>query len=96
MPLIRIASIEEFTERAEGRDFEICKHIYAAVMKAMKKGHKTVKVFDLVLDTDPLHKYAFSLSKSQWKKALESCLEAYTQEELYEDCTQIKALIESL
>ena len=96
MPVLRVESIEDFTKRTEDRDFEICKHIYAAVQKAIAKNTKTVKVFDLVLDTDPYSKYAFSLERGQWRQALESCLEAYTKVELYEDCTTIKSLIESL
>lgn len=96
MPVIRVADIEEFTRRTDERDFEICKHIYEAIQKAIKRNIKTVKVFDLVLDADPLHKYSFSLSKDQWKTALNSCLDAYTAQELYEECTQIKSIINSL
>lgn len=96
MPTLRIENIQEFTRRTEDRDFEICQHIYTAVQKAMTKKMKAVKVFDLVLETDPSYVYAFSLDRSQWKQALQACLEAYTREELYEDCSKIKLLLESI
>jgi len=96
MSKIVVESLESFKERAESADFEICKYIYAAVRKGIDKNYRTVKVFDLVLKGDPMHEYSFTLSKEQWKKALTTCLEAYSTQELYEECIIIQKLIATL
>ncbi len=96
MPILEIDSYEEFSKRTEERDFVICTFILSAIRKGCAKNYNKVKVFDLVLRTDPKHSYAFSLERSQWKKALNSCLEAYAERELYEECTRIKELLDSL
>lgn len=96
MSRIEVESLESFKERAESADFEICKHIYAAIKKGMDKNYKTVKVFDLILKGDPMHEYSFTLSKEQWKKALSTCLDAYSNQELYEECIIIQKMIKSL
>lgn len=96
MPILEINNYEEFIRRTTERDFEICEFILAAIRKGHAKRYNKVKVFDLVMKTDPAHKYAFSLEKSEWKKALTACIEAYTERELYEECTEIKALLQSL
>lgn len=96
MPKLYIDTFEEFKTRTEKRDFEICTFIYAAVKKGVDRGYNKVKVFDMVLKADPTHEYSFSLDRSQWKKALDSCLEAYAEQDLFDDCINIKALRDSL
>lgn len=96
MSRLIVESIEDFKEKAESANFEICKHIYPAIKRGIENNRKTVKVFDLILKGDPMHEYSFSLSKEQWKRALTTCLEAYTHQELYEDCIVIQKLIATL
>lgn len=96
MSKIMVESLESFKERTEGADFEICQHIYTAVKKGIEKNYKNVKVFDLLIKGDPMHEYAFTLSKAQWKKALSTCLDAYANKELYEECIVIQNLLKTL
>lgn len=96
MPILEIDNYEEFVKRTEDKDFEICTYIFAAIKKGHAKKFNKVKVFDMVMKTDPAHKYGFSLERSEWKKALNTCLEAYAERELYEECVEIKSLLKSL
>lgn len=96
MPKLYIDSVEEFRKRVETADFEICTFIYSAVKRGASRGYSKVKVFDMVVKHDPATEYSFSLERPQWKKALESCIRVYSEQELYEDCIEIKRLLESL
>lgn len=96
MARITVESIEDFKQKAEEADFEICEHIYHAVKKGIEKNQRSVKVFDLVIKGDPMHEYAFTLSREQWEKALTTCIEAYSAQELYEECITIQKLIKNL
>jgi len=96
MPILQLNSYEEFVKRTEDKDFEICTYIFEAIKKGHAKEYTKVKVFDMVMKTDPIHKYGFSLERSEWKKALVACIESYAERELYEECTEIKALLDSI
>ncbi len=96
MSKLIVESIEDFKERAENANFEICKHIYPAIKRGIEKKRRSVKVFDLILRGDPMHEYSFTLDKSQWRKALTTCLESYSNQELYEDCIIIQKLLADL
>lgn len=96
MSKIIVESLEDFKEKAENANFEICKYIYPAIKRGIEKQRRSVKVFDLILKGDPMHEYSFTLDKAQWKKALTTCLEAYSNQELYEDCIVIQKLLANL
>jgi hypothetical protein len=96
MSKLMVESLEDFKEKAEGASFEICKHIYPAIKRGIEKETKTVKVFDLIIKGDPMNEYSFTLVKGQWRKALTTCLESYSNEELYEDCIVIQKLLATL
>ena len=96
MPILELENYEEFVKRTEVKDFEICTYILAAVRRGHARKYNKVKVFDMIMKTDPTHSYSFSLERSEWKKALTACLEAYADRELYEECSEIKSLLESL
>lgn len=96
MPVLELNSYEEFIQRTEDKDFEICTYIFTGIKKGYVKKYNKVKVFDMVMKTDPLHKYSFSLERSEWKTALVTCIESYAERELYEECTEIKALLDSI
>lgn len=96
MSKLIVTSIEDFKEKAEGASFEICKYIYPAIKRGIERGVRSVKVFDLIIKGDPMNEYSFTLEKSQWRKALTTCLESYSNEELYEECIIIQKLLTQL
>ena len=88
-------SFDEFRERVEGKDFEIASAIYEAISKGYSSNSKQVTAFNFKQKgSDSI--YGFSLSREQWPLALNTCLEIYAEQELYEECTEIKNLINSL
>ena len=95
MSRLVVESLEDFKQKAENANFEICQHIYNAVKRGIERKSKSVKVFDLVLKGDPMHEYSFTLVRDQWPKALNTCLESYSNQELYEECIIIQKLIKS-
>jgi len=95
MPTLTVECFEEFQERSEGQDFEIITYIYQAIKKGLAKGYKKVKVMKVIMKDEPGSWFDFYLEESEWLNALHICLDHYTIQELFEDCIEIKALIES-
>jgi hypothetical protein len=40
--------------------------------------------------------YYLELEKSQWKQALQTCIDRFIEEEKYEECSKIKVLIDKI
>ena len=88
-------SFNEFRERVEGKDIEIASAIYEAISKGYKRNAKQVTAFNFRQEgSDSI--YGFSLSREQWPLALNTCLEIYAEQELYEECVNIKNIINGL
>ena len=88
-------SFDEFRERVEGKDFEIASAIYEAISKGYSRNAKQVTAFNFKQKgSDDI--YGFSLSREQWPLALNTCLEIYAEQELYEECIKIKNIINGL
>ena len=95
MKLFEGHSISEFRERVEGRDFEVASAIYEAIKKGYNRKTKQVTAFNFrQKGSDDI--YGFSLSREQWPLALNTCLEIYTEQELYEECIVIKNILNEL
>jgi hypothetical protein len=96
MKQIAVSTLSEFKAKLESNDLEITEVIYASIKRGMTKKYKTVNVFDVQLREDPLNVYKFKLEKDQWSFALTKCLEVFSENEMYERCSQIQGLIKEL
>jgi len=88
-------SFSEFRLRVEGKDFEVVSAIYEAISKGYKSKKKQVTAFNF-RQKGSNDIYGFSLSREQWPLALNTCLDIYAEQELYEECSKIKNIINGL
>jgi hypothetical protein len=95
MKLFEGYSFNEFRERIEGKDIEVASAIYEAIKKGYTRKVKQVTAFEFKQKgSDSI--YGFSLSREQWPLALSTCLEIYAEQELYEECIDIKNMLNEL
>ena len=88
-------SFNEFRERVEGKDIEVASAIYEAIKKGYNRKAKQVTAFEFRQQgSDSI--YGFSLSREQWPLALSTCLEIYAEQELYEECINIRDILNGL
>lgn len=95
MKLFEGNSFAEFRERVESKDIEVAEAIYNSIKQGYNKKKNEVTAFEFI-EKGGNDIYGFSLSREQWKMALNTCLEIYTEQELYEDCSNIINLINTL
>jgi len=95
MPTLTVECFEEFQERTKIQDFEIITYIYQAIKKGLTRGYKKVKVMKVIMKDEPGSWFDFYLEDSEWLNALNVCLDHYTIQELFEDCIEIKNLIDT-
>lgn len=86
-------SFEDFKERIGNGETLICAYMLKAIKKGLNRNFKRVKVFAFEVADQPGVRFDFFLDKEQWPITLEGILDAYTRDELYEQCTEVYSLI---
>jgi hypothetical protein len=95
MKLFEGDTFAEFRERVESKDIEVAEAIYGSIKQGYSKQKSEVTAFEFK-EKGSNDIYGFSLSREQWNMALDTCLAIYAEQELYEECTEIKNLINLL
>lgn len=94
MKAFKVDSFESFVKRVEGKDLEISTEIYSKITKGHKRGFKKVKVFTIMVNNN--ERYDFEIERSEWSKALNTCLEVFAENDMFEECIEIKSILEQL
>jgi hypothetical protein len=96
MELYIIDDWEEMDDALRNGDLEVINTVCKVVKKGVKRKFKKVTMFSVAFRDEPDYAYDWILESSQYKTMLENCLDVYTQHEMYEECIDIKNLIDTL
>jgi len=69
----------------------VFKETYLGIKDAIDSKKKTAILFELEKSD-----YYIEIEKSDWKQALESCIDKFVETEQYEKCSEIKDLIDKI
>jgi len=86
-------SFDDFKDRISNGETVICNYMLKAIRKGLSNNYKRVKVFAFEVKDQPGVRFDFFLDKEQWSFTLEGILDAYTRDELYEQCKEVYDLI---
>lgn len=93
---ITVNTLAEFKTKLESKDVDIATVIYEAVKKGITRKYKSVGVFNVLLKKDPLSVYKFKLERSQWGTALNTCMEIFSMNDMFEECIEIQEFLKKL
>lgn len=94
MKVFKVDSFESFVKRIEGKDLEISTEIYSKITKGHKRGFKKVKVFTVMIKNGEC--FDFEIERGEWNKALNTCMEVFAENDMFEECIEIKSILEHL
>jgi hypothetical protein len=94
MKVFQTETFEDFIKRVEGKDLEISSEIYSKITKAHKRNFKKVKVFTVSLRNGD--QFDFEIDRSEWSKALNTCMDTFASNDMFEECIEIKTLLKQL
>ena len=63
----------------------------AGIREAISNKNKTATLFQIAKSD-----YYLELDESQWKQALQTCIDRLIEEEKYEECSKIKVLMDKI
>lgn len=96
MELYIIDEWEEMEDALRNGDLEVINTVCKVVKKGVKRKFKKVTMFSVAFRDEPDYAYDWILESSQYKTMLETCLNVYIEHEKYEECTELKELLDSL
>ena len=96
MELFIIDEWEEMEDALKEGNIEVIDVVAKVVKKGIKRKFKQVTMFAVSFRDDPDYEYDWILESSQYKTMLENCLDVYTKHEMYEECVELKKIIDSL
>lgn len=88
-------SIDEFKARIESRDLEMSKEIYKQIYKAFNDKRKRKKVIAFVIKIKN-EVIEFILERDQWIVSLNTCLDVFANNDLFEECIEIQKMLKTL
>jgi hypothetical protein len=85
----------DFEKAVDKRDFRISEAIAENILKAFYGNKKTAHVLEVCFETS-FNNYHLTVSIKDWVTSLSKCLPDYENLELYEKCSEIKKVIDTL
>jgi len=88
-------SISEFKTKIENRDLDISKQIYKQIHKAINEKRKRKKVIAFIAKIKS-EVIEFILERDQWVVSLNTCLEVFAENDMFEECIEIQKILKTL
>jgi hypothetical protein len=88
-------SVSEFKSKIESKDLSISAEIYKQISKAFndKRKRKKVTAFVAKIKNEVIE---FILERDQWVVSLNTCLDVFAQNDMFEECIEIQKMLKQL
>jgi len=89
-------SVGDLKLKVEGKDLQISIEVFNQIKKAFysKVKRKKVTAFSAKVGSHDI--IDFILERDQWKTSLNTCLNVFVKNEMYEDCASIRDMLNDL
>jgi hypothetical protein len=94
--VFEFSSINDLKQKVEGKDLYISIEIYNQIKKAFYSKNKVKKVIAFSAKIDNREIINFILERDQWKISLNTCLNVFIKNEMYEECSLIRDILKNL
>ena len=88
-------SVNDFRTKIESKDLEISKEIYKQICKAFndKRKRRKVTAFVAKIKNEVIE---FILERNQWVVSLNTCLNVFADNDMFEECIEIQKMLKEL
>lgn len=89
-------SVGDLKQKVEGKDLKISIEVFNQIKKAFysKINRKKVTAFSARVGNHDI--IDFVLERDQWKTSLNTCLDVFVKNEMYEECAVIRDMLNEL
>lgn len=94
--IFEFKSITELKSKVEGKDLALSMEVYSQIKKAFHSKVKRKKITAFSAKVGNHDIIDFILERDQWKTSLNTCLDVFVKNELYEECALIRDMLNEL
>jgi hypothetical protein len=94
--IFEFKSVSDLKQKVEGKDLQLSIEVYNQIKKAFhsKVNRKKVTAFSAKVGNHDI--IDFILERDQWKTSLNTCLNVFIKNEMYEECALIRDMLNKL
>lgn len=94
--VFEFSSVGDLKRKVEGKDLIISIEVFTQIKKAFysKTKRKKVTAFSAKVGSHDI--IDFILERDQWKTSLNTCLNVFVKNEMYEECASIRDMLNEL
>jgi hypothetical protein len=94
--IFEFKSVGDLKQKVEGKDLKISIEIFNQIKKAFysKINRKKITAFSAKVGNHDI--IDFVLERDQWKTSLNTCLDVFIKNEMYEECASIRDMLNEL
>jgi protein-arginine kinase activator protein McsA len=94
--IFEFKSVSDLKQKVEGKDLQLSIEVYNQIKKAFhsKVNRKKVTAFSAKVGNHDV--IDFILERDQWKTSLNTCLNVFIKNEMYEECALIRDMLNKL
>lgn len=94
--IFEFKSVSDLKSKVESKDLELTTEVYNQIKKAFysKAKRKKVTAFSAKVGNHDI--IDFVLERSQWKTSLNTCLDVFVKNEMYEECVVVRNMLNEL
>lgn len=94
--IFEFKSVSDLKQKVEGKDLQLSIEVYNQIKKAFhsKVNRKKVTAFSAKVGNHDV--IDFILERDQWKTSLNTCLNVFIKNEMYEECAIIRDMLNKL
>ena len=94
--VVEFKSVGDLKQKVEGKDLKISIEVFNQIKKAFysKVNRKKVTAFSARVGNHDI--IDFVLERDQWKTSLNTCLDVFVKNEMYEECAVIRDILNGL
>jgi len=89
-------SVGDLKQKVEGKDLALSVEVYSQIKKAFYSKIKRKKVTAFSARVGGHDIIDFILERDQWKTSLNTCLNVFVKNEMYEECASIRDMLNEL
>jgi len=93
--IFKFDSIDEAKDAIENRDIILSTEVFKQIKKAFysKAKRKKVVVFSIQVNSNIID---FELDRNQWPQSLDTCLNVFSNNDMFEECIEIQKILSEL
>jgi hypothetical protein len=96
MATFEFDSVNELRTKVENKDLSLSLEVYKQIKKAFYSKTKRKKVTAFSAKVGPHDIIDFILERDQWKTSLNTCLNVFAANDMFEECIEIQKILKEL